>query len=125
MNHVYYYQMRVRFADKKLEQLYLEDKGSEQYPEQVVNAFLRAIQFFMSIDNETQLYQLKGLHVEKLSGKRKGQYSLRLNKQFRLVYRLEKVVEEVVTKETKERTDKKQAINTVTVVVVLELVDYH
>jgi toxin HigB-1 len=77
--------MRVRFADKKLESLYLEGKGAEAYPQQVVRAFVKAVDFFQTFDDERQFYQFKGWHGEKLSGERKGQYSLRMNKQFRLV----------------------------------------
>jgi plasmid maintenance system killer protein len=46
---------------------------------------VKAVDFFQTFDDERQFYQFKGWHGEKLSGERKGQYSLRMNKQFRLV----------------------------------------
>ncbi len=38
----------------------------------------------------TWLYPIKSLHFEKLSGDREGQRSIRLNKQFRLVFTIHK-----------------------------------
>ena len=39
--------------------------------------------------DERDLYAMKGLHFEKLSGNRKGQRSLKCNDQYRLIVRLE------------------------------------
>ena len=39
--------------------------------------------------HENDLRSLKSLHFEKLRGERKGQYSIRLNAQFRLVFEIE------------------------------------
>jgi toxin HigB-1 len=118
--------MRVRFADKKLEALYLEGKGAEAYPPRVARAFVKAVDRFQTFESEREFYQFKGWHVEKLSGERKGQYSLRMNKQFRLVYTLEKIKEEKGKgqKEKHARKEKEEVI-IITVVVVLELTDYH
>ena len=42
-------------------------------------------------DNENDLRAMKSLHFEKLKGKRQHEYSMRVNKQFRLIFQIEKV----------------------------------
>jgi proteic killer suppression protein len=120
--------MKIRFADKKLEALYLEGKGAQNYPQQVVTAFTNTLATIQTLENETLFYRFKSWRVEKLSGKRAGEYSIRLNKQFRLVYTLEKIKEEKDKAQSdRNRKPKRSDGETlvITVVVVLELVDYH
>ena len=81
--------MRFAFANKKLEVLFLEGKGARKLPEGVYVAFLDAIAVIAAIQDERELYDRPGLRPERLSGKRSGEYSLRLNKQFRLIYTIE------------------------------------
>jgi toxin HigB-1 len=81
--------MRFAFANRKLEALYLEGKGVRKLPEGVYFAFLDAIAVIIAIQDERELYDRPGLRPERLSGKRSGDYSLRLNKQFRLIYNIE------------------------------------
>ena len=81
--------MRFAFVNRKLETLYLEGKGSRKLPEGVYLAFLDAIAIITAIQDERELYDRPGLRPERLSGKRSGEYSLRLNKQFRLIYSIE------------------------------------
>jgi toxin HigB-1 len=55
----------------------------------VVKAFRVRMQSIRAADNENDLRALKSLHFEKLKGDRKGDYSIRLNKQFRLTFQIE------------------------------------
>ena len=80
--------MRFRFASKKLEMLYTEEKDAHKYPG-VVDAFFEVMAVIDAAEDERDLYALKSLRYEKLSGERKGQRSLRLNKQYRLIGVLE------------------------------------
>ena len=77
--------MRFRFRSKKLRDLYTDEKGSSKYPAEVVDAFFNATGIIDSAPDERDLWALASLRFEKLSGKRKGQHSLRLNKQWRLI----------------------------------------
>ena len=77
--------MRFIFADNKLERLYTEEKGAHKYPEGVVDAFFEVMNVIDNAPDERDLYALKSLRYEKLSGKRSHQRSLRLNRQFRLI----------------------------------------
>jgi proteic killer suppression protein len=47
------------------------------------------MQAIRSAANENDLRDLKSNHFEKLKGNRKGQYSIRLNDQFRLIFEIE------------------------------------
>ncbi|MBI1920954.1 MAG: type II toxin-antitoxin system RelE/ParE family toxin [Geobacter sp.] len=82
--------MRFRFKKKKLEDLYSAEKGAHKYPAEVIEAFFEAMSVIAAAHDERDLYALKGFHFEKLSGGRKGEHSLRLNKQFRLIVTFEK-----------------------------------
>lgn len=77
--------MRFRFKNKKLEALYTEEKGAHKYPLGVVDAFWDVMSVIAAAVDERDLYKLKGLRYEKLKGGRKGQHSIRLNDQFRLI----------------------------------------
>ncbi len=82
--------MRFRLRDKKLEALYTEEKNAHKYPN-VIDDFFEVMGIIDSALDERDLYAQKGLHFEKLEGKRgkQGQRSLRLNKQWRLIVSLE------------------------------------
>lgn len=82
--------MYFTFKKKKLELLYTEEKDAHKYPD-ILDNFFEVIAIIESIENEQDLYSFKGLRFEKLKGKRgkQGQYSLRLNQQWRLIVSLE------------------------------------
>jgi proteic killer suppression protein len=82
--------LRFRFKTKKLETLYTEEKGAQKYPPGVVDAFFEVMTIIDSAADSRDLYALKSLRYEKLSGRRKGQHSIRLNRQFRLILDIER-----------------------------------
>jgi len=98
--------VRVRFANKKLLALYETEAGARKYPGAVVAAFFEVIEAIRAAKDERDLYALKSLHFEALKGNRADQRSVRLNKQFRLILRIE--------------TDPSGNI-----ILVIELEDYH
>lgn len=81
--------MRVRFADDRLRKV--EDEGEHHagLPAGVARRFRERMQVIRDAANERELYLWKSLHVEKLKGKRRGQSSMRLNDQYRLVFEIE------------------------------------
>lgn len=83
--------MRFRFKKKKIELLYTEEKNAHKYPG-VVNDFFEVMAIIEAASSEQDLYAIKSLRFEKLSGKRgkQNQRSLRLNKQWRLILTIEK-----------------------------------
>jgi toxin HigB-1 len=98
--------MRYSFTSKKLEQLFLEDKGAEKFPPGVIHTFKTIVNLIAQIPDERSLYDFPAFHTEKLRGDRKGQYSIRLNKQFRLCFEVIKDPDG-------------------NIILLLEIVDYH
>ncbi|MEH2146890.1 type II toxin-antitoxin system RelE/ParE family toxin [Nostoc sp.] len=78
--------LRFQFKKNKLEALYTQEKDAHKYPG-VVDDFFEVMAIIDAAVDERDLYAYKGLRFEKLSGKRgkKGQRSLRLNNQWRLI----------------------------------------
>ena len=81
--------MRFRFKTKRLLALYTQEKGAHKYPVQVIVAFFEAMAIIVAAHDERDLYALKGLRFERLLGDRKGERSLRLGDQFRLIVTIE------------------------------------
>lgn len=82
--------MRFEFEDDDLRRLY-EDPGfvMPRLGPDLVRAYRKKVGFIASADSELDLRNYKALHFEKLVGQRAGQHSIRLNKQWRLILRLE------------------------------------
>lgn len=100
--------MRFEIEDDSCRQLYTEEKGAERYPAGVVDAFFEALAVIRAAVDIRDLYKLKAFRVEKLRGKKwkRRERSLRLNDQYRLVFRMER--------------DEKGSF-----LVVMNVVDYH
>lgn len=97
--------MEVRFDDEALERLEKEPLGSGVDPG-ITRGFVKQLRLIRTAPDERAFYQWKSMHFKKLVGDRAGQYSIRLNDQWRLVFRFE------------GKGPKK-------VVVVQEIADYH
>ena len=81
--------MRFRFHTDKLRQLYTEEQGGRKYPPGVVDAFFEVMAIIEAAPDERELYRHRSLKFEQLKGDHRGQYSLRLNKQYRLILTIE------------------------------------
>lgn len=83
--------MKVGFKTKELERLYVtplrELKGKQKFSREVIKQYQAKVRMLTFIDKLKDLYPIRSLNFEALAGKRKGQYSIRLNKQFRLIIR--------------------------------------
>jgi proteic killer suppression protein len=81
--------MDVRFSRDDLERLELEPGFDGGNSPGVVKAYRKRLQLIRSASDERAFYQLKSLHFEKLKGSRAGDYSMKLNDQWRLILRFE------------------------------------
>ena len=99
--------MEVEFADDDLDRLETDARFSAGFDQAIVKGFRRRMQSIRAADDERDLYAVKGNRFEKLQGDRKGQHSLVLTGNWRLIVELIKEPK----KETKLR--------------VIEIVDYH
>jgi proteic killer suppression protein len=98
--------METEFADESLERLENEASFTGGFGQEIVKAFRKRMQMIRAARDERDFYAMKSLHFEKLKGDRQGQYSMRLNQQWRLVLEF-----------------KKQGASTT--VVIISIVDYH
>jgi toxin HigB-1 len=98
--------LRFDFRSRDLLLLYTEERNARRYPPGVIDSFFEVMAIIAAATNENDIRAFKSLRFEKLSGERRGQYSLRLNKQYRLIIQIE-------TDETGK------------LVWIIEIVDYH
>lgn len=99
--------MKIEYDDEDLRRLAEElDFRMKKWGRDLVVAYRKKIQILDSAKDERDLQAMRSLNLEKLKGARTGQYSIRLNDQFRLILKF--------------RTDDDGRV-----VVVVELVDYH
>ena len=56
---------------------------------EVTRAFRKKVGFLAAAESELDLRNYRALRFEKLKGDRAGQYSIRLNRQWRLILRIE------------------------------------
>ena len=77
------------FADKGAEQLFLH-RLSQRFPSDVQRAAWRKMAMLDAAENLNDLRVPPGNRLEKLSGDRVGQYSIRINDQWRICFRWSK-----------------------------------
>ena len=82
--------MRVDFKTEYLEYLYVtpleEIKGKHAFSKDIIKQFKKKVQLLIVISKIEQLKQFRGLYFEFLKGDRKGECSIRINDQYRLVF---------------------------------------
>jgi len=96
--------MKVAFKTKELEHLYetplSEIRGKQKFSKEVIKQYQAKVRILTVVNTLKDLYLFRSLNFEALSGNRKGQFSIRLNKQFRLI--LIEVADEVMEIEIQE-----------------------
>lgn len=80
--------MEIEYDDDDLRRLYFEKAFTAGYSPAIVNGFRRLVQFIRSAMDERDLRAMKGFRFEKLKGNRSHQYSMRINKQWRLIFEI-------------------------------------
>jgi proteic killer suppression protein len=97
----------LEFEDDDLRRLYEEpDFRLPSLGSDLTTQYRKKVALLANAADERDLRALRSLHFEKLVADRDGQHSIRLNKQYRLIFRL--------------RTD-----DAGRVAIVIEVVDYH
>ena len=82
--------MRIRFEDDDLRRLHHErDFVLPRLGPEVTRAFRKKVAYLEEAESEADLRNYKALHFEKLRGGRLGQHSIRLNRRWRLILRVE------------------------------------
>ena len=81
--------MEVNFGSKTLDRLDAETDFNGGFDAAIVKAFRRRMMQIRAAEDERTFYALRSLNFERLKGKRKHQYSMRLNDQWRLIIEIE------------------------------------
>jgi len=84
--------MDVTFKDQSLDRLETDASFSAGLGGDLVKAFRKAMQHIRAATDERTFYSRRGFNFEKLKGDREGQYSMRLNDQWRLIVELHEQV---------------------------------
>lgn len=108
--------MKVKFNTDELEYFYLTPldnlAGKLPFQKEIIKQFKKKIQLMISVDSIEELRLFKSLHFEALKGDRAGDYSIRLNIQYRLIFSIEKedsgdiVIEVVLINEISKHYEK-------------------
>jgi len=84
--------MKIRFKSDELEYYFLtplsEIRGKLSFNADILKQYKKKIQILMSIELLDELIFFRSLHFEPLKGDRKGEYSIRLNLKYRLIFSL-------------------------------------
>lgn len=79
--------MNVEFGDDDLREMYFDAQFTGGFSRDIVKAYRKVMQYIVAAADERDFYAMKGLHYEKLKGNRRGDRSMRLNDQYRLIVR--------------------------------------
>ena len=82
--------MNVIFDDESLKRLEKDASYDAGFESAIVRTYRMRMQLIRASQDERDFYKLKSLHYKKLKGSREGQYSMRLNKQWRLILKFKK-----------------------------------
>ncbi len=78
--------MIISFADKDTEKLYVTGKN-KRFPATIIRTALRKLDYLNKAKTSRDLEAPPGNRLEALKGDLKGKHSIRINDQFRIVFR--------------------------------------
>jgi toxin HigB-1 len=81
--------MDVEFTDKRLALVETERCAESGLPISLIKSLRQKLVVIRAAPDERVLRNWKSLHYEKLVGNRSGEWSIRINKQWRLVFTLD------------------------------------
>ncbi|MBG6118509.1 MULTISPECIES: type II toxin-antitoxin system RelE/ParE family toxin [unclassified Sphingobium] len=80
--------MRIEFADADLQRICTDEAHKLGLPFAVIHAARRRLVQLEAAVDERDLRNLKSLHYKKLQGCQDGRRSVRINDQYRIIFRL-------------------------------------
>lgn len=81
--------MEVEYGQKSLALVETDRAADTRLPISVINSLRQKLVVIRAAPDERTLRNWKSLHYEKLGGNREGQRSIRINKQWRLVFTID------------------------------------
>ncbi len=91
--------MKIIFDQEYLEQLYLYGRTSDKkhrFQPQVIAKYRKTIDLMESLQLIEDFYRFHSLNYEMLTGDKAGIESVRVNNQYRIEFKMSKVVSEIV-----------------------------
>ena len=85
--------MEIEFADPGLALIETNEAGATRLPVAVIKSARRKLTALRAAPDDRTMRNWKSLHYEKLKGDREGQRSIRINKQYRMVFTLDSETE--------------------------------
>ncbi|TWT36635.1 Plasmid maintenance system killer protein [Posidoniimonas corsicana] len=82
--------MEVRHVDSDLEDAERNPEYRGALDRKRLRDFRKVMNVLRQVSNETELLRFRSLNYERLKGKRKHEHSVRTNKQWRLIFEIEK-----------------------------------
>jgi proteic killer suppression protein len=82
--------MEIEFSDPRYDRLETDKTFTAGFAPEIVRAYRMRIQGLRSARDQRDLHAMRSWRFEKLKGKRLGQYSIRLNDQYRLIFEIRK-----------------------------------
>lgn len=79
--------MIVQFRDRWLEDFFVQDRPTRNIPPDLESRLFRKLQLLDDLSSDADLRVPASNHVEKLRGNRAGWHSIRVNDQWRLIFR--------------------------------------
>jgi proteic killer suppression protein len=77
--------MDLEFADEDLRRLISDPRHNGGYSTEIIRSFRQKVQFLAAAPDELSIRNWRSLNYERLSGKRKHEWSIRLNGPWRLI----------------------------------------
>lgn len=85
--------MRIVFADEELALIETNRAGETRLGVSIIKSARRKLTVLRAAVDDRSLRNWKSLHYEKLRGDREGQRSIRLNDQYRMIFKLDEDTE--------------------------------
>ena len=79
--------MEIEYDDESLRRLAEDTQETGGWDVAIVKAYRKRVQFIQASPDERAFWNMRSLHYEKLKHDREGQFSMRLNDQWRLILR--------------------------------------
>jgi proteic killer suppression protein len=80
--------MEIEYDNDQLRRLEFDKAFTAGYAPAIVSGFRRLVQFIRASVDERDLRAMRGFRFEKLKGNRQHQHSMRINKQWRLIFEI-------------------------------------
>ena len=82
--------MIIEYSNGDRNSILFKNNGKPKFPQEVIESFDKKVLFIEEAISITDIYAMKSLYFKELKGNRKGDYSIRLNDQFRLIVKVGK-----------------------------------